>query len=181
MKLDADARLAFPRETVFAAYRDRLPELVPYLPNVKAIRVEAREDGVDGQASRTKLTNVWEADAEIPKLLHSIVSPDAIAWDDFAEWDEDTWSCRWRIEPRIFTRNVRCGGLNHYRAVDGGTVLEIRGELEVDAKGLPGVPRLLAGRIAPAVEKFVVNLIRPNLVSTAEGLERFLQSEADRG
>lgn len=177
MKLEADARIAFPRETVFAAYRDRLPELVPHLPNVKAIRVVERMDGVDGQPQRTKMTNVWDANADIPKLLHSVVKPEALAWDDHAEWDEGAWTCRWRIEPRVFTRNVRCEGLNTFRLVGDGTVLEIRGELEVDARGIPGVPKLLAGKIAPAVEKFVVNLIKPNLISTAAGLERFLRSE----
>lgn len=179
MRLEADARIAFPRETVYSAYRDRLPELVPYLPNVRAIRVERRDD-YPGEG-RAELVNVWEAQAEVPKLLQSFVKPDALGWVDRAEWNGPLWTCDWRIEPRVFTDNVRCWGKNTYREVGPEeTVLEIRGELEVDPSGIPGVPKMLAGKVAPSVERFVVNLIRPNLLSVAEGLERFLEAERAR-
>lgn len=174
MKLEADARIAFPREMVYAAYRDRLPEMVPYLPNVRAIRVESRDDYPE--QGRTELVNVWEANAEIPKILGSFVKPDALAWTDRATWHQGAWTCDWRIEPRVFTQSVKCWGTNTYREDGEATILEIRGELEIDAKGL-GVPRMLAGKVAPAVEKFIVNLIKPNLVSTADGLEQYLKQQ----
>lgn len=180
MKLEADARIAFPRDVVWGAYRDRLPELVPHLPNVRRITVESREDAVGGDPDRVDLVNIWEANADIPKIISGIVKPDALAWVDRASWDQGAWTCDWRIEPRVFTNNVRCGGRNTYREEGDITVLEIRGELEVDPSGIPGVPRMLAGKVAPAVEKFVVNLIRPNLLSVAEGLERFLREEESR-
>lgn len=175
MKLEADARIAFPRQTVYAAYRDRLPEMVPFLPDIRAIRVESRDEYPD--AGRVELVNVWEASADIPKILSPFVKPDMLAWVDRATWEAATWSCDWRIEPRVFTQNVQCWGRNTYREDGEGTVLEIRGQLEVDPSGIPGVPKMLAGKVAPSVEKFVVNLIRPNLISVAEGLERFLNSE----
>ncbi len=59
-----------------------------------------------------------------------------------------------------------------------GAILKIRGDLDVSLKGIPGVPRLFAGKIAPVVEKFIVNLIKPNLLSVAKGLEDFLKAEA---
>ena len=44
MKLSAESVLPFPREVVYRAYRDRLVELVPFLPNVRAIEVQSRKD-----------------------------------------------------------------------------------------------------------------------------------------
>ncbi|MEO1232817.1 MAG: DUF2505 family protein [Myxococcota bacterium] len=178
MKLEADAHIPFPRETVFTTYRDRLPELVPYLPNVRSVEVTSKETDVGGNSARVDLVNLWRANADVPKVLQAFVSPEALAWIDRAEWDAEGFRCHYRIEPKVFTDNVRCEGTNTYREDGAGTVLEMRGELTVDARGIPGVPRLLAGTISPAVEKFVVSLIRPNLLSVAEGLERFLQDEA---
>jgi hypothetical protein len=43
MKIEADARIAFPRDVAFRAYRDELPALVPHLPNVSAIEVKETE------------------------------------------------------------------------------------------------------------------------------------------
>jgi len=37
MKLDVSVEIPFPREQVYATYRDKLPDLVPYLPNVRGI------------------------------------------------------------------------------------------------------------------------------------------------
>lgn len=177
MKLEADARIAFPRETVYAAYRDRLPELTPYLPNVRAITVQSREEAVGGNPARLDLVNLWEAKADIPSLLQGIVKPESLAWIDRAAWDDEAWACDWQIEPKIFSQNVRCSGRTSYRADGDATIQEIRGELEFDPSGIRGVPSFLAGRIAPTVEKFVVHLIRPNLLSVAEGLERFLKDQ----
>lgn len=172
MKLHADARIAFPRPVVFSAYRDRLPEMLPYLPDIKKITVESRED-LDGGIS--KLHNVWEAASEVPKIAQRIITPDMLAWNDFAEWNENDWTCDWNIKTRLFTDNVSCGGRNEYLEDGDGTLLKIRGELDVNLKGIPGVPSFLAGTVAPHVEKFIVDLLTPNLISIAGGLERFLQ------
>jgi hypothetical protein len=173
MKLEADARIAFPREVVYSTYRDRLPALVPYLPNIKGITVQKRED----QGAVSKLVNLWEAKGEVPKVAQSVIKPEMLAWLDHATWDQDAWTVDWRIETRMFTENVKCFGHNTYEADGSGCLLKIRGELNVDLKGIPGVPRLLAGTVAPHVEKFVIALLTPNLLSVAKGLDAFLQAE----
>lgn len=181
MKLEADSRLSFPRELVFSTYRDRLPQLVPYLPNVKAITVQKREDAPGGQQGVAKLVNLWEAKGDVPKPAQAILKPESLAWLDHATWNENDWTVEWRVETKMFTENVHCKGKNQYVVLpDGGTRLEIRGDLTVDLKGVPGVPKFLAGTIAPIVEKFVIALLTPNLVSVAKGLEQFLQAEKNR-
>ena len=178
MKLEADARITFPRPLVFSTYRDRLPQRVPFLPNVKGITVQSRTDDADGKAGVTKLLNLWEAKGEVPKMAQGIIKPEMLAWLDYATWDQDAWTCDWRIETRMFTENVKCFGHNSYEAVGDETVLRIRGELDVSLSGIPGVPKFLAGKVAPHVEKFIVGLLTPNLLSVATGLEHFLESEA---
>ena len=175
MKLQADARIAFPRPVVFAAYRDRLPEMLDYLPDIKAITVESREEVGPGQS---KLLNIWEANSTVPKVAQRIITPDMLAWKDHASWNENDWTCDWRIETRMFTDNVDCGGHNEYVADGDETILKIRGNLDVQLKGIPGVPSFLAGTVKPHVEKFIVDLLTPNLVSIAGGLERFLKEKA---
>ena len=41
MELRADARIPFPRDVVFAAYRDEMTGLLQYLPNVRRIEVKS--------------------------------------------------------------------------------------------------------------------------------------------
>lgn len=178
MKLEADARIAFPRELAYSTYRDRLPEMVPFLPDVKAIHVQSRSDDVDGQAGVSKLLNLWEASTEIPKVLQAVIKPEMLAWDDYATWNQDAWTCDWRIETKMFTENVKCWGHNTYEVDGEGTLLKIRGELDVSLKGVPGVPKFLASKIAPQVEKLIVTLLKPNLLSVAKGLQDFLDAEA---
>ena len=178
MEISADARIGFPRDLVFSTYRDRLPELVPHLPNVDSIAVKSREENTGGIAGQLKLVNLWKAKGDIPKVARAVVKPEMLTWHDYAEWNQDDWSCAWRIELGLFTENVRCQGVNRYEEVEGGTLLKIRGQLDINLKGIPGVPRLLAGRIAPAVEKFIVSLVTPNLTSVADGLQAFLRAEA---
>ena len=72
MELNADARIAFDRETVYKTYRDDLPQLVPYLPDIKRIVTESREEQTDNDVTLLRLVNRWEAKAEIPSLLRGL-------------------------------------------------------------------------------------------------------------
>ncbi len=172
MDLHADARISFPRPVVYSAYRDRLPEMLSYLPDIKAITVQSREEPEEGI---TKLHNLWEAQSKVPKVAQSVLKPEMLAWNDFATWTQSKWTCDWRIETRMFTENVTCSGHNEYLEDGENTILKIRGTLDVDLKGMPGVPGFLAGTVKPHVEKFIVDLLTPNLLSIADGLEKFLQ------
>ena len=54
----------------------------------------------------------------------------------------------------------------------------LEGDLKIDLKKIPGVPRLLAGRMGPQVEKFIVSLISPNLQKVNDSLQRYLDDQA---
>jgi hypothetical protein len=173
MEIRADVDLPFAPERVFAAYRDRLPELVPHLPNIRRIEVRGRRD-VDG---RVELVNEWFGGGEIPAVARSILSESMIRWTDHAKWNESALTCDWRTEVHAFPGAVACAGQNRFVATAGGCRLEIRGDLTVDAAKVPGVPRLLSRSVGAAVEKVLVGAIAPNLVEVGKGVGELLRRE----
>jgi len=171
MLLSADSTLAFPRSLVFSTYRDKLVELVEFLPNIRDIRIESRKE-VDG---KTELVNLWRGGGEIPAAARAVLSEDMLSWTDYASWDERDFTCSWRIKTHSFTEAVSCAGKNRFIDLDGQTKLEIRGELSIDGKKIRAVPRLLAGTVSKAVEDMLVKKITPNLISVSDGLRQYLE------
>ena len=53
----------------------------------------------------------------------------------------------------------------------------LSGELEIDVARVPGVPSLLARRLKPRIEDFIVRLLTPNLKQTNEALGRWLDAQ----
>jgi nitrogen fixation protein len=170
MEIRSESRIHHPRDVVFAAYRDRLPEIAAYIPDIKEIVVESREqaDGI------VELHNVWVSDREIPSFARAILEPEYLRWDDFATWRNAEWACDWSIRTRAFTDAVVCGGRNQFFEDGRGTRVLLSGDLTIRLKEIPGVPKFLAPRIAPQVEKFIVSLITPNLEAVNRSLQRFL-------
>jgi hypothetical protein len=175
MRIHSESIIRHPQARVYAAYRDRLPEIAEYIPDVKEIVVESREekDGV------VKIHNVWIADREVPVFAKPFLKPEMMRWDDFAEWVDAKNMVRWNLKLRLFTDSVRCGGTNTFRAVDDKTTaVTLEGDLDIDLKTIPGVPNILAGGLKPKVEKFIVSLITPNLEKVNQSLQQFLDEHA---
>ncbi len=176
MELRADANIPFPRDVVFAAYRDKLIDMLPYLPNVRAIEVRKREE--DGKV--VKMLNFWKGGGDIPAAARAFVSEGMLSWLDYATWNEEAFTCDWKIEPQAFTEAITCVGNNKF-IVDGEkTKLEIRGEISIDPKKLKGIPGFLSGKVAKAVEELLISKIKPNLVSTADGLTKYLEARGGK-
>jgi hypothetical protein len=175
MRIHSESIIRHPQERVYEAYRDRLPEIAAYIPDVKEIVVESRKerDGV------VELHNVWIADREVPVYARAFLKPEMLRWDDFAEWHDAEHQVRWKLRLRVFTDNVSCKGTNTFRALDASTTsVTLEGDLDIDLKSIPGVPKLLAGGLKPKVEKFIVSLITPNLERVNESLQRYLDDRA---
>jgi hypothetical protein len=172
MDIRADARIPFSREIVFAAYRDEITDLLPYLPNVRGIEVKSRKDA----GSVVEFVNEWRGGGDVPAALRVILSDAVLSWTDYATWRADEMACDWRTETHAFTDAIQCRGRNTF--VDDGvdrTLLEIRGSLEIDAKKIRGVPSFLAGKLGRSVEEFLVAKIQSNLVETTKGLAKYLE------
>jgi hypothetical protein len=174
MQISSDVRIAFPVPVVFAAYRDDLIKLLPYLPNVRGIEIKSRKDN----GATVEFVNAWRGGGDIPAAVRVVLSEAILSWTDYATWNADEHTCDWRIETQAFTEAVQCGGRNRFVEDPGGTRLEVRGSLAIDAKKIRGVPSLLASTVGRAAEEFLVNKIQSNLVETAQGLAKYLRENA---
>src|SRR5438046_1192622 len=140
MRLDVSIDMPFPRADIFAVYRDKLPELVPYLPNVRGITVVSRSD--EGQVA--KLLNRWKGGGDIPAAVRKFLSEDLLEWDDHATWDQSKYETHWRTVVPAFKDAVDASGVNYFEELGPkSTRYKIVGELKVEAGKIRGVPRFL--------------------------------------
>jgi hypothetical protein len=174
MEIRTDVTLPFPRERVFATYRDRLPELLQYLPNIRGLEVKGREER-DGEV---RLVNAWTGGGEIPSVARSVLRESMLTWTDHAAWRSADHVCAWRTEVHAFPGALQSSGTNRFVELpDGRSRIEFRGELTCDASRIPGVPRLLARSINGTVEKLFVGKIVENLVAVGEGIGKLLSRD----
>jgi hypothetical protein len=174
MRIEADAVVPFPRQRVFLANRDEMAQVARYLPNVRRIDVEQREE-VSGVV---RLRNVWHGGGEIPASLRAIVSESMLRWTDHATWIASDYCCEWRIETHAFTEAVRCAGTTRFVEIGPSrTRMEVRGDVAIDLDRVRGVPSFLAGSLAGTVERFLVRQITPNLTVMADALTRHLERQ----
>lgn len=176
-KISVTDKVSYPRELVFETFREDLDELDTYLPDIESITTEDRDD-ID--ENTTKIVRVWKAkDEDIPKMARKFIKPEMLCWTDTATWHEDEWTCDWEIELGFLPDAITSRGTNRY--IDKGDSVEIiiDGTLEVDANKIPGVPRMLAGRVGKAVEQFVVKMITPNLKEVNRGMEKYLAANEE--
>lgn len=177
MEIRSESRVNHPRDVVYAAYRDRLPEVVVYIPDIREIVMRSRQD--DGPIS--KIHNEWISDKDIPSFAAKFLPKDVLRWDDYATWDQTLFACDWRIKTRAFTEAVTCGGRNLF-VEDGpnATRVILAGNLTINLREIAGVPSFLAGTIAPQVEKFIISLITPNLEKVNQSLGKFLDETSKK-
>lgn len=156
-----------PRPVVWSTIRDRLSDLAPMLGDVDDIVVQSREETADGAV---RLVNLWQAKAQIPASLASMITPEMLAWTDRAEWQPQSWECHWQIQPHFFTDRIHCIGVTRYEeAMAGrGTRLTFEGNLQVQASNLPGVSAL--------IESFATGLIPRNFQKLARAVSQHLEA-----
>lgn len=174
MEFETVSEFDFPRERVFAAYRDSVEALKKYLPNVTDVRVVERTD----EGEQSKLVNEWNAGGELPAVIRPFVPSGATGWTDHASWDAARFTCAWRTVPHAFRDAVRSAGDHRFEDLGGGrTRVTVKGYVEVDPKQIPGVPKLIAGTLKGPVEQFVVSSVRENLKAFARAAESYLREQ----
>ncbi len=174
MRIHAESRIHHPLERVYAAYRDDLPKLAAYIPDVKEIVVKERIERAEGP----RIWNRWIGTRELPRLLRGVLRPDMLQWDDFADWDDGARHVDWRLSFPAFPERVRCSGRNAFTKDGDGTKITLSGTLEIDLRNFPGVPNLVARKVGPVAEEFIVRLVTPNLERVNATLQRYLDERA---
>jgi hypothetical protein len=173
MRIHSESRIRHPLGEVYKAYSDDLPKLVPYIPDIKDIVVKSREATPYGK----KIWNRWIAGADLPTVVQSVIKPEMLQWDDFAEWHDAETYVDWRLSFPAFPNRVKCGGRNAFIGDGDQTRVVLTGTLEIDLKDFPGIPSLVARRVGPKVEEFIVKLITPNLERVNRSLQQYLDDQ----
>jgi hypothetical protein len=170
------AIVKYPRALVWTTVRDHLPELVPHLADIADVEIQSRDESTSGII---RLVNFWRAETQIPSILKSVVTPEMLSWTDRAEWRPDTWECRWQIQPYFVAGGAQCNGVTRYEeAMAGrGTRLVYEGNLDLSTARVSGVPALVTGASASAIEAFVAGLIPRNFQKLAQAVSHYLQSD----
>jgi hypothetical protein len=177
MEIETDDTIHYNVELVYETLRDRLPEIVPYLPNVESVETVEREDLEEGP----KLLNIWTAKAsEAPAVARPFIKPEMLKWKDYATWHDEDSCVDWRLETFYMSGLFTCSGTNYIEEVDENSCeLLITGNLEVHTEVIPGIPNFLRKTVKPAIERFIVGMITPNLQNLAKGLVEFLDHERE--
>lgn len=176
MEFRCEGRVDAPLQVVYETVRDRLPLLVPHMDNVSAIHELERKPGATGQ---WQVLNRWRADpGQVPSAVRSFLKPEMLEWLDRATWHDAQTAVDWTIEPNAFKGLYHCHGRNQFVADGAGTRLVITGSLSLDPSKVPGLPTILAKRLVPTIEDYLVERIKPNLASLATGVGRFLKAQA---
>ncbi len=134
MFISVDTHIPFPRSLVYATYRDKLVELVPYLPNVRRIEFKSRRE----EGDLIHFVNEWHGGGEIPVVARAVLSEAMLSWTDLATWNESKFMTEWHIKTHAFTEAVHCAGEHRFKEVDRVTLIETRGELAINTKQIKG-------------------------------------------
>lgn len=181
MNFQTEDTIAHPAERVLDIMIQRIEAIVPYLPNIERIDTLETKQLRDG---RQRIIRRWEAKKDqLPATLRPFISSEWLAWTDDALWTPTEYKVDWSLSTKL-GHLYDCAGTN-YLAPDAAapqkrTRIRITGNLTVYPDRLPGIPALLTRRLAPVAERFIIDLITPNLTSVAKGLDRYLKQERRR-
>jgi len=181
MKFEKESTVTHPPSVVLDLMINRMDEIAPFLPNVDEITLISRDQTPEG---RPHIVRKWQGnDRQAPKAVRPFIKKETLAWIDDAVWHPQDHKVHWTLSTNL-GRLYDCSGINYFEPhpdnPEGATRIRITGDLVVYPDKVPGVPKFLAKRLAPQVEKFIVNLITPNLTDVADGLQGYLDAQGDR-
>jgi hypothetical protein len=178
MRFQRSSKVSHPASVVLDIMMNRMHEVVPFMPSIESIDLKEKTELGDG---RVRIVRHWQgAVASLPAALRPFVPREALGWIDTAVWTPAEYKVDWVLTTGL-SKFYDCAGTNYFephpKEPEAATRIRITGNLEVHASRLPAVPSFLASRITPQVEKFVVDMLAPNLTETAEGLQRYLDGK----
>ncbi|MBI2603719.1 MAG: SRPBCC family protein [Deltaproteobacteria bacterium] len=174
MKLEHTDIIDAPLETVYSIVRDELSKVAEYLPNIREIKVLSSQE----KSGKLHVVNQWFAEANVPSLVKKFIREELFSWKDTAEWDNKNHKVNYQLES-FFAKDIyEAKGTNYFKAKDDKTVLTLTCEINIYPEKIPGIPRLLAGKIRPVVEQMIEKMLAPNLTSLGEGIRNYLKAQS---
>lgn len=174
MKIDHTDIIDAPVKTVYNLVKQQLPDIVPYLPNIKKIdKIKEQK-----KSKKTILTNHWFANLEAPRLLKKVLSEDLFSWKDIATWDDSKLTVDYCLESFVGNDLFSAKGKNYFSSTtEGNTQLRLTCHIEIHAEKLPGIPKIMAKKITPAIESLIEKMLQPNVTSLGEGIRGYLANQ----
>ncbi|MBT3980501.1 MAG: hypothetical protein HOE90_04060 [Bacteriovoracaceae bacterium] len=171
MELESKKVIDRPLDEVYNLVKNEFSKLAPYLPNVNKVEVMSTEDLGEG---RTKIINHWYAKAELPKMMQKFIKPEIFSWKDIANWNDSDHLVEYELESFLANDLFDAVGVNYFASAgEGKTELRITCGIKIYPEKVPGVPRLLAGKVRPMVEGLIEKIIGPNLASLGDALDKY--------
>ena len=114
----------------------------------------------------------------MPSILKKIANPELFSWDDIATWDLEKKKVTYKLESKLASNLYTAEGENRLVAIDDNTTEMIfMCEVIPHPENFPGVPKLLAKRIVPAIEGVIKVLLEPNFTSMNEGIQEYFKNK----
>lgn len=156
-----------PIDAVWPVIRDRLPELVEMIDDIRSITPVEREELGPG---RIRLVNEWHARQQVPEVLRASLPTGEIGWLDRNVWDESARVCSWEIEPFLLAGEIRCTGTTTYEPAMGGRGCRVTfsGTFELLEGALSGLAPSLQRPATAMIESLVGTLIPRNTRTVLE-------------
>ena len=133
-----------------------------------------KERVVEGDVVR--LLNLWTVSSnDVPGPIRPLLKPENLTYLDRATWDAGRWRCDWEITLTALPEAVTARGFNTFLDEGGETVIQMNGEFVIHPDRVPGVPTFVARAAAPALEKFVVGLLQPNLKKSNQAVQQNIE------
>lgn len=172
MRFDVREATRYPRAVVFAAHRDRVSDIVAYLPDVEKIEMRSRTVHAGGREEHVQW---WTGSTSaLPLLLRPVVPPAMLQWKQTTLWDPSDHTARWTIEVPGLGPAVDARGINRYvEAEPGKCHIEIEGDFDFRPERVPQLAKIPSSAV-PMVEKAVVAMILPMIERTGSAVARWL-------
>lgn len=181
MRFSKTSRVSHPAPPILDLVMNRMEEIVPFLPNIESITLREREELPDG---RLRIVRYWQGTADnLPAALRPFISKEQLGWIDTALWEPKEYKVDWTLTTSL-SRLYDCSGTNYFepdpKDPEHTSRIRVTGDLEIHPDRLPGVPSFIGSRLAPQIEKFVVDTLTPNLTDVAKGLQKYFDAKAGK-
>lgn len=175
MRFEVEDHARFPRATVFAAHRDRLEDIVKFLPDVERVELRGRERHAGGKEVQH---HHWTGSpAALPVLIRPLVPPALLQWRQVTTWDGANWRADWSIDVPGLGEAIAASGRHLYLEDGQHCRMELEGDFSFRPDRVPQLKQVPAAAV-PMIEGVVVKIIVPMIQRTGEAVAKFLEQEA---
>lgn len=176
MEFEQKNNVSHPKQIVYFAMKDKLEELAQFILTLHKIELKSREKISE---NHEKIIRKWYGKYEVvPSAVRRFIKESMLTWEDHALWEDENFLVRWESHSGMLKHLYSCSGINYFEdGEDNISIIRITGKIEVYPEKLPGVPKFLARRFTPIIEKFIIGLISPNFAEIIKGINKYLDSK----